>query len=165
MLRDDVQRVGPLGGADALAAQVFDPGRAGAGRHEDPLGGVEVDGGEVDLLKPIAGDRHRVRHDVHRAIAHVRNPLLVRDRLELHLGRIAEDRLGDGVDHVDVEALDLLVQRIEEAEVVGALVHAGDEVAARLDRRHVRAGRDLRRTGRADAAGLRVAGLGRLVLG
>ena len=120
---------------------------------------VEVDAGEVDLLQPLAGDRHRVRDDVHGAGDDVGDPLRVGDRLELHLARVrvAEDGLGHRPDHVDVEALDLPGERVEEAEVVGALVHPGDEVAAGADLRHERAWRHLRRPGRAQAARLRVA--------
>jgi len=39
--------------------------------------------------------------------------------------------------------LDLVVERVEEAEAIGALVHPGDEVAAGADLRHERAGRHL----------------------
>ena len=90
----------------------------------------------------------------------VGDPLGVRDRLELHLARVAEDGLRHRPDHVDVEALDLSVEGVEEAEVVGALVHAGDEVAAGADLRHERARRHLRRPGRPQAAGRRIAGRG-----
>ena len=70
-----------------------------------------------------------------------------------------EDGLGHRPDHVDVEALDLAAERVEEAEVVGALVHPGDEVAAGADLRHERARRHLRRAGRAQAARRRIAGV------
>src|SRR5690242_12432069 len=54
-------------------------------------------------------------------------------------------------DHVDVESLDLPVQGVEVAEVVGALVHAGDQVAAGADPGHERARRGPGRAGRAQA--------------
>ena len=157
--------------SDPLVAQTFWPRRAarlcrrGVLQHQDPLGRVEVDAGEVDLLQPGAGDRHRVRHDVHGAGGDVGYPLRVGDRLVLDLVRVAEDGLGHRPDHVDVEALDLPGERVEEAEVVGALVHPRDEVAAGADLRHERAGRHLRRAGRAQAARLRIAAWPRSRLG
>ena len=77
--------------------------------------------------------------------------------LNCNLARVTEDGLGHRPDHVDVEALDLAAERVEEAEVVGALVHPGDEVAAGADLRHERARRHLRRAGRAQAARRRIA--------
>ena len=40
------------------------------------------------------------------------DPVARLDDDELHLVLVAEDRLGDGVDHVDVEALDLAGERV-----------------------------------------------------
>ena len=136
---DDAERVGPVGRADLLAAQGGQAGRGGVLQHQDPLGRVEVDAGEVDLLQPRAGDRHRVRHDVHGAGGDVGDPLRIGDRLVLDVVRVAEDGLGHRLDHVDVEALDLPGERVEEVEVVGVLVHPRDEVAAGADLRHERA--------------------------
>ncbi len=156
----DAERVGPGGRAHLLAPEVGQARRRRVLQHQDPLARVEVDAGEVDLLQPGAGDRHRVRHDVHGAGEDVGYPLSIGDGLELDLVRVAEDRLGHRADHVDVEALDLPVERVEEAEVVGALVHSGDEVTAGADLGHERARRHLRRPGRAQAAGMRVTGRG-----
>ena len=155
--------------------------RVGAGcpfgrLHDERLAlRVEVDGGEVHLLEPVAVDRHRVRDDVDQRVrrlgALVSWPLTsgMRSASEIALKRIlaehrvvgradAEDRPGHGPDLVDVEPLDLPVQGVQVAEVVGALVHPGDEEAALPDGGHQRAGGDRRRAGRLQAARVRVAG-------
>src|SRR6185437_11224788 len=69
----------------------------------------------------------------------------------------AEDRLGHRANHVDVEPLDLAVERVEVTEVVRALVHPGDEVAALADLGHERAVGYLRRAKRGEAGGRGVA--------
>ena len=73
------------------------PGHMGVREDQDPLVGVEVDGGEVICLQPVAGDRHRVRHDVHAcrsATSGIRSASEI--ALYCDLVRIAEDRLGHG---------------------------------------------------------------------
>src|SRR5580692_3900783 len=155
---DRVHRVGAGRRAYLLAAKV---GQAAGRDHvvgdEHPLVRVEVDAGEVNLRQALTGDRHRMSHDVDAAAGDGGDSLRVGDRLELDPVGVAEDRLGHGADHVDVEPLDLAVERVEVAEVIGALVHPGDQVALLLDRGHERAGGHFRRAGRREAGGVRVA--------
>ena len=129
----------------------------------------EVDAGEVLFLQPAAQDRHRVGHDVDAAGLYVGLPLRVGDRPVHDMARAAEDRLGHRLDHVDVEPLELAVERVQEAEVVGVLVDAGDEVAALADVLHPGSGHPRRARQRRQARRVRIAlgdrGGGRVRLG
>ncbi len=79
------------------------------------------------------------------------------DDPELDLVRVAEDRLRDRVEHVDVEALDLAGDRVARAEQEGVGRDARDEAAALLDLLHVEPAGISRGAGSV-AAGRRTAG-------
>ena len=84
--------------------------------HQHLLARAVVLAGEGDLLPAVAGDRHVARHDVDAAVLEGRQALGRGDHLQLDLVRVAEDRLRDRVQHVDVEALDLPGDRVAGAE-------------------------------------------------
>ncbi len=69
-----------------------------------------------------------------------------RDEPHVAVG-VAEDRLGQLVHEVDLEALDVPRGRVEGAELVGPRIDARDEIALLLDRGHEAAGGHLARRG------------------
>jgi hypothetical protein len=97
---------------------------------------VVVDGRERDLAAAVAGDRDRVDDDVHRAGLHRGQPLGRGQRLQLDRVRIAEQRAGDLVHEVDLEALDARRRRTQVAEEERVLIDAGDQATATPDARH-----------------------------
>ena len=61
--------------------------------------------GEGDLLCSLPGDRHELAGDIHLVRGDVGNAGIGRLVDELDLAGIAEQRLGDDMTHVDIEAL------------------------------------------------------------
>ena len=85
-------------------------GEPGAASDEHLLAGVVVRRGEGDALPAVAVDRHRVGHEVDVVLGlQAGQAVGVGDDPVLDVGSpsVAEDRLGDLLEHVDVEALDL----------------------------------------------------------
>ena len=93
----------------AVGDEVLDAGDAGALGHEHLLAGVVVRGREGDAQPPVAVDRHRVGDEVDVVVLQRRQALgevhhAVLDRWG---STIAEDRAGDLLEDVDVEAFEL----------------------------------------------------------
>ena len=127
---DDVgQRRGLLGGAHLLAAERVDAGEAGVLLHQHPLAGLVVDRGELDVLAPLAVDRHGLHDEVDVAVLQRGDALRRGEDAQLDRVAVAEDGPGDLARHVEVEALDLTGDRVAEAELVGVLVDADDQLA------------------------------------
>ena len=132
--------------------------------HQQLLGCVVVDGGEVDRIRiraapglAFAVDRHGLGHDVHLARRHGLAPIVVGDDLEVdRRGVGAEDGLIDLLEHVDVESLELTGDRVAIGPQIRVLVHPGDEVPPGVDVGHPGAGRHV--TGGGHRARGRVAG-------
>lgn len=131
-----------------LPARLVVPGDVGGHRGEHLLAGLEVGRGERDLLEALAVDRHGAHDHVDLAVLDRGDALAGRNRPELDGVRVAQDVLGDRVDQIDVEALQvaagLRVVRVAVAPVVAVLVDADDQspvlaVLDGLDRRPVRA--------------------------
>jgi hypothetical protein len=119
--------------ADALPAQVGEARRGRRLRHQHALARLEVLGRERDLLPRLAGHRQRAHHDVHLARLQRRRCLRGRDDAVLDVEVVAEDGLAELLDQVDVEALDLVGERVQVAEVQGVLRDARDHAAAVVD--------------------------------
>ncbi len=103
--------------------------------HHEGLAVEEIDDREARIDAGRALQRHRrvARQHVELAGRQLVEALLGRDRHELNLGRVAQDRRGDGAAQVHVHALPLL-HRVQEREAGQVAVDAAEQVAALLDR-------------------------------
>ena len=131
-------------------------------RREDFLVGVEVRGGEVDVLFAFTGDRERPHDQVHLTRLERRLSLARFDHLQVDAVRIAEDGPRNLAGEVDVETLQPTRARIAEPERIGVLVDTDDQSSALCDGGHCRTGRHgtLRRHQAGSEAGFGVAAVG-----
>ena len=145
--RDVADGGGSGGGTDLLAAEIADAFSGRAGLHQDPLARVVVDGGEISRwsrlqLMVIVWATMSTAPDWMSGIRWA-------SEMALYWTLFGLPKIAgcDRAHHVDVEPLDLAGEGVEVAEVVGVLVHAGDEVAAGPDPGHEGARGHLRRPG------------------
>ena len=145
--RDRLRRRRAARRAHSTVGEIAQAARRGTRRDEHSLAGVEVDGGEINLLEPLTGDRGRIGDDIDASILDGGKPLGSRHRLELDAARIPEDRLGQAPQQVDLEALEAVVQRVEVREQQSVLIDAGDQVPTATDAGHEAAARHRASTG------------------
>src|SRR5690606_33841914 len=125
-------RGGAVGGTDLATGQIGEGFESTVGPDQNLLTGLVVDRGERDLLPPFAVHGEGTDHDVDLFVLQHRDPVGGGDDLQLVLVGLAEDRLRDGSDDVDVEALDGAGRRVAGAEQVGVGRDAGDDPTAFL---------------------------------
>src|SRR5229473_2808897 len=92
---DVVDRCGPGRAAYPLAAEILAARDRRASLDQDLLPGEVVDGREVDLMPPLAGDGHGADHDVDLIACDERDPLDRGDGFEVDRVLVTKDGLGD----------------------------------------------------------------------